>query len=91
MNFPTGTNEEVLSSSSLYRASSKLRAYLLLSTPFRFNKLTPLSYVNNSVNLYTSVHFVLYLQSKGNQVGDCCLLHRMDLVVAGEQGYLGAH
>ena len=82
MNFPTGTNEEVLSSSSLYIASSKLRAYLLLSTPFRFNKLTPLSYVNNSVNLY-----ILYNTYSQKVIRcDCCLLHRMDLVVAGEPG-----
>ena len=50
--FPTGTNEDVFSSSSVYSASIRFRAYLLISAPLSFNKLTPLSYVNTRVNLY---------------------------------------
>ena len=53
--FPTGTNENVFSSSSVYSASIKFRAYLLMSAPLKFNKFTPLSYVNTRVNLYTII------------------------------------
>ena len=57
VDFPTGTNEDVFSSSSVYSAFSRLSAYLVISGHRRFNKFTPLSYVNTDVNWYM---FILY-------------------------------
>ena len=82
VNFPTGTNDDVFSSSSEYRASSRLSAYLLISGPLRFNKFTPLSYVNIRVNLYTFMVYSYYLQSKSTLVSDLSLMDLMDLLVA---------
>ena len=88
--FPTETNEDFFSLSSVYRASNRLRAYLLISGTLRFNKFTHLSYVNIRVNLYTFIFYCYYLQSKSTLVSD---MSQMDLLVAllavsaWEQGY----
>ena len=78
VDFPTGTNVDVFSFSSVYNASSRLRAYLVISGPHRFNKFTPLSYVNTDVNLYTFILYCYYLQSKSAPVSN---LSQMDLLV----------
>ena len=92
--FPTGTNEDFFSSSSVYSASIKFRAYLLMSAPLKFHKFTPLSYVNTRVNLYTIICTTATYSQKRTPGSD---LRQMELLVAllevsaleqGEQGYL---
>ena len=92
VDFPTGTNDDAFISSSVYSASRRLSAYLLISGPLSFNKLTLFSYVKICVNLYAFLYFSYYLQSKSTLASDLSL---MDLLVPylavspWEQGYLG--